>query len=241
LAKYNLGQFLYKFKPDILEVAKFREIATRKGWTTNLSGPLVPQVERDILTFDSFSAIAELSDDRLQFGGGTLLNWVYARSSPRFSFDIDSQILRPKVTKEEILRDVIQDVNDRLRKAGNIIKIPFAEKSIEVGSIEYDKEKDHFPDVLSLKRRVLALTVGQEAHRYIRKELHLTDDMSREGSKLKEHFGGFMPLIEEVRLEIGSPASEEHVFPRRKTEIRPLVYPEAPVEPVKAAVTRRST
>src|SRR5205823_13185867 len=110
--------------------------------------------------------------------------------------DVDSQILRPKATKEEILREVIQVVNDRLREAGKVVKIPFADHTIEIGTVEYDKERDHFPDVLSLRRRVFALTVGAEAHRYIRKELRLTKDVSLAGLRLKEHFGGLMPLIE---------------------------------------------
>jgi len=46
-------------------------------------------------------------------------------------------------------------------------------------------------------------------------------------------------LIEEVRVEIGIPASTENIYPRKVVEVRPLVYPEVPVAAVRAAVTEK--
>lgn len=232
MTKPGLRKFLYKFEPDVLDPPNLIEIASRKGWTTKLAGPLVVQVERDILTFDSFAAVAELSNGLLQFGGGTLLNWVYAGLSLRFSFDIDSQILESKITKQEILSELLLGINGKLRENEKVVTIPFAGKNVEIGTIEYDKEKDHFSNVLSLKRRVFSFTVGTEAHISIRRELGLTGDVSKASVRRKKYFGGLFPRIDDVKIEIGIPESREQIFPWKTIEVRPFVYPEVRVESV---------
>lgn len=237
MSKREFLGFLYKFASEAVEPSNLRKVADQKGWRTDVAGPLITPVERDILTFDTFAVMAELSGDMLQFGGGTLLNWVYATSSPRFSFDVDSQITRAGIPKKEILNTFISEINDRLRKMKKVVSLDFGGKNIEIGSIMYDKEKDHFPDVLSLKRPVFSSTTGAEAHTYLRKEVDITMDYSRASLKLKEEFGGKMPRIDNVRVEIGIPKVDKNRFPYSKFKVRPLVAPEVQVEPVEASVT----
>ncbi len=233
----ELRKFLYKFSPETVEPSNLRRVADQKGWRTDVAGPLIMPVERDILTFDTFAVMAELSGEALQFGGGTLLNWAYAASSPRFSFDVDSQLKSPAVTKEEILDTLVTEINDELRKAKKIVSLDFGGKELEIGSILFDREKDHFADVLSLKRPVFSNTTGAEAHVYLRKEPEISRDTSRDGLKLKEAFGGRMPRIDDVRVEIGIPKSDKDRFPYSKFKVRPLVAPAVQVEPVQASVT----
>ena len=235
----HLYDYLYKFDPKIFAVERLKEVARKKGWITPTAGPLFDSVERDILTFDSFAMLAELTDDQLAFGGGTLLNWVYARDMPRFSFDIDSQLRKPNVSKAEILDRVIKPVNEKLRKLGKLKTVEYAGIKYEVGAIIFDAEKDHFEDVLSLKRPVLALHSGAPANVYMRKVAKLEEDSGEEGRRLKEYFGGKLPQIEDVRIEIGIPKSNEDIFPADETEVRPLVYPEVDVDAVRARVTRK--
>lgn len=135
----KLDDFLYKVKPSHLDSDEIKRVATDMGWITPFAGPLISSVERDLVTFDSFAVVAELSEGKLQFGGGTLLNWVYARTSPRFSFDVDSQILDGGYSKKRILTEVIARLNSKLRTIGKIVRIPYEDIIVEVGTIEYDK------------------------------------------------------------------------------------------------------
>lgn len=57
--------------------------------------------------------------------------------------------------------------------------------------------------------------------------------------KLKEHFGGKLPQIEDVRIEIGIPRTKREVFPSEETKVEPLVFPEIKVDSVKASVTQK--
>lgn len=89
--------------------------------------------------------------------------------------------------------------------------------------------------MLSLKRSVHALTVGRDAHEYLRKEMKgLTD---KEVMKLKRMYGGKFCKIEDVRIEIGFSESGEPKFPSKATVVEPLVNPEAGLTPVEAKVT----
>jgi hypothetical protein len=236
----NPYDYLYKFDPEIFRVETLKEVARKKSWITSVAGPLFGAVERDILAFDSFAALAELSGDQLAFGGGTLLNWVYARETPRFSFDIDSQLRKSGFSKAKILSSVVEPLNHKLRKLGKLKTIEYGKTKYEIGAIVFDAEKDHFEDVLSLKRPVFALHSGSPANVYMRKEVSkLERDSGEEGRRLKEYFGGKLPKIEDVRVEIGIPRDEEGIYPSEETDVRPLVYPEIGVDSVRARVTQK--
>ncbi len=232
----NLFDYAYKVEPSVFTVDRLKEIARRKRWVSNLSGPLLSPVERDILTFDAFAVLAELTNGYLAFGGGTLLNWLFARNLPRFSFDIDSQIRKPGVSKEYVLDQVIKPLNDKLRAKKKLKRIEFGGAQLDIGSVIHDREKDHFPDVLSLKRPVYSLFSGTEAHLYLKKETKLRDS-GEEGRRLKNFFGGKMPRIEDVRIEIGIPRDSNGIFPAVRTKVTPLVYPELDIDAVSARVT----
>ena len=235
----ELFDYLYKFDPETFRVATLMDVARKKHWITDAAGPLLSPVERDILTFDTFAALAELSGNQLSFGGGTLLNWLYARKTPRFSFDIDSQFRKSGVSKELVWSQVVEPINRQLRKLGKVKTVPYEKKNYEIGSIVFDADKDHFQDVLSLKRPVFAIWSGSPANVYMGKVAKLERDSGKEGQRLKAFFGGKLPKIEDVRIEIGIPRNEQGIFPAKKTEVRPLVYPEIEVGSVKALVTKK--
>lgn len=218
-----------------MNIENYKTIALKKGWKTELAGPLFPQTERDILTFDTFSVLATIAKDQLSFGGGTLLNWIQLRDSPRFSFDVDTQLQFAAKTKQEVMTKVIEPINNTLRKKGKVTPIEIDGKKYEIGLIYFDKEKDHFPNMLSLKRCVHALTVGRDAHEYLRKELDGLSD--KQVIKLKGMYGGKFGKIEDVRIEIGFSDSGDPKFPSKETSVEPLVNPEAGLIPVKAKVT----
>lgn len=235
--KIPIFQFLFHADPRVMMIENYKTIAIKKGWKTGLTGPLSQQTERDILTFDTFSILATLAKDQLSFGGGTLLNWIELRDSPRFSFDIDTQLQFAAKNKQEVMAKVVEPINEKLRKNGKVTPIEIDGKKYEIGLIYFDEEKDHFDNMLSLKRCVHALTVGRDAHEYLRKELGgLTD---KQVMKLKGMYGGKFCKIEDVRIEIGFSASGEPKFPTREIEVEPLVNPDAGLIPVKANVTVR--
>lgn len=103
-----------------MNIQSYKQIAEKKGWKTRLTGPLFSMVERDILTFDTFSILATMANDELSFGGGTLLNWIHLRDSPSFSFDIDTQLQFPARTKQEVMTKIIEPINDYLRKSDKV-------------------------------------------------------------------------------------------------------------------------
>ncbi|AFU59829.1 hypothetical protein Ngar_c29100 [Candidatus Nitrososphaera gargensis Ga9.2] len=235
MSKIQIFRFLFQADPKIMNIQSYKQIAEKKGWRAHLTGPLVSMVERDILTFDTFSILATMANDELSFGGGTLLNWIQLCDSPRFSFDVDTQLQFPARTKQEVMTKIIEPINDSLRKSGKVTPIEINGKKFEVGLIYFDREKDHFPNMLSLKRSVHALTIGRDAHEYLRKEMNgLTD---KEVMKLKSMYGGKFGKIEDVRIEIGFSESGDPKFPSKATVVEPLVNPEAGLTPVEAKVT----
>lgn len=233
--KIPIFQFLFHVAPKIMNIENYKTIALEKGWKTELAGPLFQQTERDILTFDTFSVLATIAKDKLSFGGGTLLNWIHLRDSPRFSFDLDTQLQFPAKTKQEVMAKIVEPINKSLRKSGKVTSIEVDGKKYEIGLIYFDKEKDHFSNMLSLKRSVHALTIGRDVHEYIRKEFDELSD--KQVLKLKGMYGGKFCKIEDVRIEIGFSESGEPKFPTKETEVEPLVNPEAGLGPVKANVT----
>lgn len=233
--KIPLFQFLFRVDPRLMSLENYRKIAQQKRWKTSLAGPLIMQVERDLLTFDTFSILAAMAKDELSFGGGTLLNWVYLRDSPRFSFDIDTQLQYPASSKEEIMNKLVERINNSLRKSGTICPIEINNKRYEVGAIYFDKEKDHFPNLLSLIRTVHAYTAGAKANVYLKKVLQDLND--KEMLKIKSMYSGKFCNIEEVRIEIGFFEKSVVRFPTKEISVEPLVNPEAQISPVKANVT----
>ena len=227
---------LYKFPPETLEPQNLKEIANAKGWKSELSGLLTMPVERDILTFDTFAILAELTDHLLSFGGGTLLNWAYARELPRFSFDIDSQARKLGLEKKHLLEGSIEALNQELRQQGKVQSVSYKGRDFEIGTVILDSEKDHFPDVLSLKRRVYASTCGSPAHTYFKKEAGEWGG-SNEDLHLKKYYGGRFPNVEDVRIEIGLPETTAKLFPVQEIKVLPLVYPAVKVAPVTASLT----
>lgn len=233
--KIPLFQFLFHVDPKLMSLENYKKIAHKKGWKTSLAGPLIMQVERDLLTFDTFSILATMAKDELSFGGGTLLNWVYLRDFPRFSFDIDTQLQYPASSKEEIMEKLVEHINNNLRKSETICPIEISDGRYEVGAIYFDKEKDHFPDLLSLMRTVHAYTAGAQANVYLKKVIQNLTDKGM--LKIKSMYGGKFCNIEEVRIEIGFSDKSIARFPTKEILVEPLVNPEAQISPVKANVT----
>ncbi len=216
----------------------YEATAQKLGWKPTQAYKSI--VEREILVFDTFYLVNRVIGNSLTFGGGTLLTWVYLRDAPRFSFDIDSTFVDGPTSKDWLLGNLIYKLNGSLRSQGYAQDYQFGERSIELGSVQLDVEKDHFPNLLSLKRSVPSQETGAEITQFLRRSnLSLTPNEAR---ALRRRWEG-LPHIEEIRIEIAFQTKEEESppFPHIRKKVAPLVGDVLEVQTTVAKVTKGET
>ncbi len=216
----------------------YEATAQKLGWKPSQAYKSI--VEREILVFDTFYLLNTTIGESLTFGGGTLLNWVYLRDAPRFSFDIDSTYVNGPTSKDWLLGNLIGKLNRSLRSRGYAREYEFGERSIELGSVQLDVEKDHFQNLLSLKRSMPCYETGSELAQFLkRSNLSLTPNEARTLRKL----WGALPRIEEVRIEIAfqTKAEESARFPHIRRKVIPLVGDALQVQSTVGRVTKPET
>lgn len=211
----------------------YEEIASKMQWTP--PGRYRSIVEREILAYDTFYLVNKIVGSYLTFGGGTFLNWVYLRDLPRFSFDIDSTHAGGETSKSGLLEQIVEKINRKIRQSGLSLAIGEADNEMEIGTVTLDLEKDHFEDVLSLKRSLPCLETGAELNTYLSK--HRVKVEQREITKIRKDYGR-IPKVEEVRIEIGL---NQPVLPSARKSIKPLVADHIDVSATIAEVTKPET
>jgi len=101
-----------------------------------------------------FRALAEAAGDRLAFGGGSVLNYIYMPrygEPPRLTFDIDSSPIREGYSAKRGLIELIFEVNRWISERGEGLAIEVGGRSIPLGYLVRDVERDVLPWLLSLK------------------------------------------------------------------------------------------
>ena len=112
-------------------------------------------------------------DGKLCYGGGFVLNYFFLMGRygepPRFTFDLDASWMDRAVSKRRLLREFLR-FNKYLQDLGECLEVPVGDgRSIELYVVEYDLEKDYFPNILSLRYPVVTRWSGEEFHSYVRR------------------------------------------------------------------------
>jgi hypothetical protein len=152
--------------------------------------------------------------DRIFFGGGSILNYIYMarfREPPRLTFDLDSSWHR-KVSAKRVLLAEMMMFNKWLEEADLTLKIPMSgDRFARIFIVEYDAEKDHFPDVLNLRIPIITRYDGRPFYEYL--GLRDYQPISRFREVFREVLGVEDAKIDYLRLEIslnmaGAPVEE---------------------------------
>jgi len=110
--------------------------------------------------------------DKIVFGGGAILNYIFLRSMnelPRFTFDLDSSWTKEVSSKRVFLKELLL-FNKHLSESSNVLYIPVSrDRYISLYVVEYDAEKNHFPNILSLRYPVICRWSGEEFHKYVKR------------------------------------------------------------------------
>jgi len=161
--------------------------------------------------------LAEYFGDRLFFGGGSIINYIYlagAGEPPRLTFDLYSTWGRRIYSKRIILAEMVK-FNKWLSENGLTLKIPISrERVVELYVVEYDVEKDFFPELLSLRMPVITRHDGESFHRFLGiRDYGLIRELR---TIFEEMLGVKNPRIDYVRfgvnLDPGEMPSEEAVL-----------------------------
>ncbi len=167
--------------------------------------PLFPEVvEREALFYDTLEAFLSSFREDVVFVGGSMINRVYVREGPRFSFDLDAFWARGSASKRSIAAKLVE-VNEELESEGRIAERSVGDGVLRLGEIVVDVEKDVFPGVLSLKRVMPSILAGTPLPVYAKKRLFLDPErpeVAKDILLLKEELG-FVPKVEEIRIEVG--------------------------------------
>ena len=152
--------------------------------------------------------------DRIFFGGGSILNYIYIIKSgepPRLTFDLDCSWHR-KVSVKRVLLAEMTMFNKWLEEAGLTLKIPMGgDRFARIFVVEYDVEKDHFPDVLNLRMPIITRYDGRLFYEYLGLRDYWLVSMFR--GVFREVLGVEDAKIDYLRLEIslsmaGAPVEE---------------------------------
>lgn len=147
--------------------------------------------------------LAEFFSGKLVFGGGSVLNYFYmikAKEPPRFTFDLDAA-WHEEVPLKRVLLAELELFNKWLTERELVLQIPVGYgKTVLLNIVEYDAEKDHFPELLSLRIPVLMRYSGQPFYEFLEiKDYHVIKELRQ---VFKEVLGIKDPLIDYVRFEI---------------------------------------
>ena len=159
--------------------------------------------------------------DAMAFGGGAVLNYLFLAGlgePPRFTFDIDAAWMGEARLKRVLLREFMM-FNKRLAASGEHLELPVAAgRGIDLYVVEYDVEKDFFPDILSLRVPVVTRWSGEEFYRYVRRTTGLSMDYGLI-RRLREVFADALGVedarIDYVRLEVSIGRS----YPTRRERV----------------------
>ncbi len=198
----------------------YRRVAERIGW-----GFSYELVEREMLYYDTLYLFIKYFPTEVVYGGGSLVNRVYL-TPPRFSFDVDTTALNPVESKLSLLKSLL-GLNIWLEDKGLSLKLTFGDRELRIGEFIVDVERDVFPDMLSVKRIVPASCIGAPLPTYLKARLGVNianSETARSIIRLKSELG-FMPRIEEVRMEIGF-SGEGFKGIYEISEVRSLLEPE---------------
>ena len=178
---------------------KLKEIADSLGWGLDYD-----LVEREALYYDTMFFFLTYFPIDLVFVGGSMINRVYLTEDLRFSFDLDTVALRGFPGKSPLLKYLLE-LNSILEEKGTISSVVIGDLEVRLGEVVVDVEKDFFPDVLSLKRVMSAMTFGTPLSEYVETRYRVEtgkEPYASEFVRLKEDLG-FIPRVEEIRIEIG--------------------------------------
>jgi hypothetical protein len=105
----------------------------------------------------------------VQFGGGAVLNYIFISlmDVPRFTFDLDAS-WRGRVEGKRRLLGELTRFNKYMAQKHPICMPVDESKCLELMVVEYDVEKNHFPDILSLRLPVITRWSGLEFYKYVR-------------------------------------------------------------------------
>ena len=148
--------------------------------------------------------LSEHFGDRLFFGGGSVINYVYmvkAGEPPRLTFDLDSTWHRRVGSKRAILGEMVR-FNKWLSERGLTLRIPVSrDRVVELYVVEHDAEKDVFPYFVPLRVPVITRYDGEPFYRFLGiSDYSLIGELRR---VFKETLGVRDPRIDYVRLEVG--------------------------------------
>jgi|GEM_PF-2080912 hypothetical protein len=176
-----------------------KDIADKLGWALGYD-----IVEREMLYYDTMFCFLTYFPEELVFVGGSMINRIYIKRGIRFSFDLDTVTINPFSGKSMIVEKLIL-LNRALDEEGFSTPLKLGDIELRLGEVIIDTKKDIFPDVLSLKRIVPAMTFGTPISQYIRSRYGVDPGREPYASYISElrNSLGFMPMLEEVRIEVG--------------------------------------
>jgi len=164
--------------------------------------------------------LAEYFGDKLFFGGGSILNYVYMvkfNEPPRLTFDLDSSWHRKVSSKRVILKEMV-GFNRWLAENGLTLQIPLSrDRAAELFVVEYDRDKDFFPGLLSLRTPVITRYDGEPFHKFL--GIHDYGIIMRLRKAFKEVLGVKDPRIDYVRFEV---SLEPEDMPREKAVLEDI-------------------
>jgi len=141
--------------------------------------------------------------EKLFFGGGSILNYIYMvkyREPPRLTFVLDSAWYREVKSKRVILKEMA-GFNKWLAENGAILEVPTStSKKVTLLLVEYDVEKDFFPELLSLRMPVITRFDGRPFHEFLNIRDYNVIRMLRK--VFNEVLGVEDPRIDYVRFEV---------------------------------------
>ena len=164
--------------------------------------------------------LTEYFGDKLFFGGGSILNYVYMvkfNEPPRLTFDLDSTWYRKVSSKRVILKEMV-GFNRWLAENDLTLQIPLSgDRAAELFIVEYDRDKDFFPELLSLRMPVITRYDGEPFHKFL--GIQDYDMIMRLRKAFKEVLGVKDPRIDYVRFEI---SLEPKGMPREKAVLEDI-------------------
>lgn len=147
--------------------------------------------------------LASYFGDELFFGGGSILNYVYMvgnREPPRLTFDLDSSWCRRVSSKRVILARMIE-FNKWLAENGLTLRVPVGSgRTGGLFLVEYDAEKDYFPDLLSLRMPVITRYDGEPFYSFL--GIRDYQVITEVRIVFREVLGVENPRIDYVRFEV---------------------------------------
>ncbi|MFN4133250.1 MAG: nucleotidyl transferase AbiEii/AbiGii toxin family protein [Candidatus Hadarchaeales archaeon] len=207
------------WKRKDLKPERFREVGVSFGLPASI-------VEREILFYDTLEAICSYSPVPVVLKGGTLISRLYSEC-PRFSWDIDlSAAIHSKGDYS------LQILNRRMEKGKGVQLIKVGGNVLEFGKFERDEEKDVFVDLLSLKREMIAWSLGASLPTYLRKKGLKVGELKDEILGIKKTLE-FLPFVDSIRITI---SLEELVAEAKRERIKSII--QDVVKPTKMARAR---